>query len=122
MDSVKKSTLKTISWRIIAILTTFVICWLFTDNISSSFNISIVGAIISTIEYYIHERLWNKFDKQLFNVKIFERTITVEISMNTVRLLRNAFNDKYLHEGDTITINALDCNLKFTIKKQKNGK
>jgi len=122
MDSIEKSTLKTISWRIIAILTTFVICMLYTKDISSSFNISVVGAIISTIEYYIHERLWNKFDKQLFNINMFKRTVTIEMSMNTLQLLRKVFNDENLHEGDTITVNSFDCNLKYIIKKQKNGK
>ncbi|MFA5174606.1 MAG: DUF2061 domain-containing protein [Candidatus Pacearchaeota archaeon] len=117
MDSVEKSTLKTISWRIIAILTTFVICMIFTDDISSSFNISVIGAIISTIEYYIHERLWNKFDKHIFNKNIFERTVTIEISYDSFKLLRTAFNDELIKKGDTITLNAYDCNIIFIIKK-----
>jgi len=63
MDTIKKSVLKTISWRIIAMLTTLLICWLYTKQIEMSIGITIVGAIVSTIEYYIHERIWNKFKK-----------------------------------------------------------
>lgn len=58
MDSIKKSTLKTITWRIIAVLTTLLICWIFTKKIEISLGITITGAIVSTIEYYIHERIW----------------------------------------------------------------
>jgi len=63
MDTIKKSVLKTISWRIIAVLTTLLICWLFTKEIAISFGITVVGAIVSTLEYYIHERIWSKINK-----------------------------------------------------------
>ena len=60
MDSSRKSFFKTLSWRVIATATTFVISWLVTGSVA-------VGAGIATIEfwaklvlYYGHERLWAK--------------------------------------------------------------
>ena len=58
MDSKRKSFLKTISWRIIAVLTSLIIIYMFTHQMVISLKITIVAAIVSTIEYYIHERLW----------------------------------------------------------------
>jgi len=58
MDSKRKSFLKTISWRVISVLTSLTIIYLFTHKMVVSLQITIVAAIVSTIEYYIHERLW----------------------------------------------------------------
>ncbi len=58
-DSVKKSLMKTISWRIIATATTFVIGWIVTGSV-------LAGGAIASIEfwaklalYYAHERAWS---------------------------------------------------------------
>ena len=58
MDSKRKSFLKTISWRIIAVLTSLIIIYAFTHQMVVSLKITIIAAIVSTIEYYVHERLW----------------------------------------------------------------
>ena len=57
-DSVKKSVMKTMSWRVIATTTTFVISWVVTGSI-------VAGGVIASIEfwaklalYYGHERAW----------------------------------------------------------------
>jgi uncharacterized membrane protein len=57
-DSVKKSVMKTISWRVIATTTTFLISWVVTGSI-------VAGGAIASIEfwaklalYYGHERVW----------------------------------------------------------------
>ena len=57
-DSVKKSMMKTMSWRVVATTTTFLISWVVTGSI-------IAGGAIASIEfwaklalYYAHERAW----------------------------------------------------------------
>ena len=57
-DSVKKSMMKTMSWRILATPTTFVISWIVTGSL-------VAGGAIASIEfwaklalYYAHERAW----------------------------------------------------------------
>ena len=59
-DSVKKSMMKTMSWRILATTTTFVISWIVTGSL-------VAGGAIASIEfwaklalYYAHERAWAK--------------------------------------------------------------
>tara|TARA_B100000795_G_scaffold39749_1_gene26147 strand:+ start:177 stop:386 length:210 start_codon:yes stop_codon:yes gene_type:complete len=60
----KKRTLaKTMTWRITASLTTFLIAWILTGDI-------LIGASIGSIEavakiflyYYYHERIWNNIN------------------------------------------------------------
>ena len=60
IDSVKKSMMKTMSWRIVATTTTFVISWIVTGSL-------VAGGAIASIEfwaklalYYAHERAWAK--------------------------------------------------------------
>ena len=57
-DSVRKSVMKTMSWRIVATTTTFVISWIVTGSL-------LAGGAIASIEfwaklalYYAHERAW----------------------------------------------------------------
>ena len=59
-DSVRKSVMKTISWRVIATTTTFVISWVVTGSV-------LAGGVIASIEfwaklalYYVHERAWSR--------------------------------------------------------------
>jgi len=55
-----RSLIKGISWRIIAIIMTLAICFMFTGNLLSSIGITSVGAVSSFGAYYIHERIWTK--------------------------------------------------------------
>ena len=57
-DSVRKSVMKTMSWRIVATTTTFLISWIVTGSV-------LAGGAIASIEfwaklalYYAHERAW----------------------------------------------------------------
>ena len=59
-DSVRKSVMKTMSWRIVATATTFVISWIVTGSV-------LAGGAIASIEfwaklalYYAHERAWSR--------------------------------------------------------------
>jgi uncharacterized membrane protein len=52
---------KTITWRIIASFSTFLISWAITGKIGYGLAIGISGAIIKIVLYYLHERIWYKF-------------------------------------------------------------
>jgi hypothetical protein len=43
-DSVRKSVMKTMSWRVVATTTTFVISWIVTGSV-------LAGGVIATIEF-----------------------------------------------------------------------
>lgn len=59
-DFKKRSLLKTISWRIIASLTTVGIVYVFTGKIILSFSIGVVEAFVKMLLYYLHERVWQR--------------------------------------------------------------
>jgi len=59
-DTHVRSLVKAISWRIIGTLETFLISWIITGKIGMAGGIAGVQAIISTILYWYHERIWLK--------------------------------------------------------------
>lgn len=61
METKSRSLLKTISWRILATLTTFLISWLVTGSAALGFAIANIEFWAKIVLYYIHERTWNKF-------------------------------------------------------------
>ena len=59
-DSHARSVAKSISWRIIATLTTIVVVFLFTGNIKISLGVGAVELVAKLLFYYFHERAWDK--------------------------------------------------------------
>ncbi|MDX1766356.1 MAG: DUF2061 domain-containing protein [Candidatus Saccharimonadales bacterium] len=53
--------LKTISWRFIATGTTFLLAWLFTDDLKVATAIGSTEAAAKMFLYYAHERIWFKY-------------------------------------------------------------
>jgi len=54
---------KTITWRIIASLTTFILAYLFTQNITKSLWLMGTEMVLKLLLYYYHERVWFKYGK-----------------------------------------------------------
>ena len=57
-----RSVAKSITWRVLATLTTMIIVFIFTGNLAASFGVGVIQAIANTILYYFHERAWNKIE------------------------------------------------------------
>ena len=55
----KRSLLKSITWRIIASLDTFIIAWFITGKLSWAGSIASLEILTKTFLYYFHERGWN---------------------------------------------------------------
>ena len=55
----KRSLIKSITWRIVASLDTFVIAWLVTGKSSWAGIIAMFEVLTKTFLYYFHERGWN---------------------------------------------------------------
>ncbi len=55
-----RSVLKTISWRVVATLTTAGIVWLVTGRLTLALAIGGIEAVTKMVLYYGHERLWDK--------------------------------------------------------------
>ncbi len=59
MNSTKMRSLsKALTWRLVAIISTFIIIYVFTGDVAFATSITIISNIINFILYYVHERLW----------------------------------------------------------------
>ena len=59
VDTKKRTMAKTITWRITASLTTFLIAWILTGDILVGASIGGIEAVAKIFLYYFHERIWN---------------------------------------------------------------
>lgn len=59
MDSIIRSLVKTISWRLTGTFCTFLISFIILGDITTSSTIALIQLIFNTIMFYIHERIWN---------------------------------------------------------------
>lgn len=63
MDSTKKRSLaKSITWRLLAIIITFVVSYAMTQSFSLATSLAIVSNSINFVLYYFHERFWLKIN------------------------------------------------------------
>ena len=54
----KRHIAKTITWRVLGTITTFLIGWITTGNITAGLSIGGFDFFIKIILYYLHERAW----------------------------------------------------------------
>lgn len=63
MVSYKRHIAKTLSWRILGTLDTFILSWVLTGDAKVGAAIGGAEVITKTILYFFHERAWYKFSK-----------------------------------------------------------
>ena len=61
----KRHLAKSITWRFIGTVDTFVFSWIITGDLSEGLNLSGITTITKLIWYYIHERFW--FNSSIMN-------------------------------------------------------
>jgi len=69
MVSYKRHALKTITWRLVGTLDTFLLSWLITGSIKIGGAIAGVEVITKMFLYYLHERVWYNYSKYGINKK-----------------------------------------------------
>ena len=57
-DSRVRSLLKGVTWRVLATLTTVVIAWFITGDVSAALSIGFIEVFAKIAIYYLHERAW----------------------------------------------------------------
>jgi uncharacterized membrane protein len=62
MDSHKRSIIKSVTWRFIAVAITMLISYLWLREWGSSIILSLTANGIKALLYYLHERGWNRID------------------------------------------------------------
>lgn len=60
MEQKKRTLVKTLTWRVIALITTIIVVYLYSGDIHESLVIGIAANGLKMVLYYIHERIWNK--------------------------------------------------------------
>ena len=62
MISKRRSLAKSLTWRVIAVISTFGIGYAMTGSLSFAASLTIVSNVINFILYYVHERVWLGID------------------------------------------------------------
>jgi len=62
MDTQKRTILKSITWRITAVLVTVVVVYIFSGDLTLSLETGLVANLLKAFLYYFHERFWNRSD------------------------------------------------------------
>ena len=60
--SVRRHLFKTITWRVVGTLDTMILGWLISGNFKIGLTIGVFEVITKMILYFLHERLWYKYD------------------------------------------------------------
>lgn len=58
MRAVNRRLKKTLTWRVVASITTGAVTYLLTGNVVTSLSVSFANNVIKTALYWLHERLW----------------------------------------------------------------
>jgi uncharacterized membrane protein len=58
MVSKKRSLAKSLTWRVIAVVSTFIIGYAMTGSLSFAASLTVVSNVINFVLYYLHERVW----------------------------------------------------------------
>ena len=70
-ETISRSIIKTVSYRITIVILDFVCIYLFTGKLKIALGFTIVSNLYTTFFYYLHERIW---DKIKWGKKIFVKT------------------------------------------------
>lgn len=58
--NIKRSLIKTISWRAVGTITTVVISYVITGTMALAFSIGGIELVSKMVLYFFHERAWEK--------------------------------------------------------------
>ena len=62
MVSKKRSWAKSLTWRVVAIVSTFGIGYFLTGSLTFAASLTLISNVINFVLYYLHERVWLKID------------------------------------------------------------
>jgi len=60
MNSKQRSLAKTVTYRLISSGIGFLVVWALSDNVKASAMFSVAELIYKPLQYYIHERVWQR--------------------------------------------------------------
>ena len=69
----KRHLAKSITWRIVGTLDTFILSWIITGNVVVGLKIGLSEIATKMVLYYFHERLWFKVNSPIAIKDIYLR-------------------------------------------------
>jgi adenylylsulfate kinase len=68
-ETLRRSIVKTVSYRIVILILDFTAIYLFTGQIKIALGFMIVSNVYTTLGYFLHERIWDKikWGKTIYN-------------------------------------------------------
>lgn len=71
MESRRRSIAKALSWRVLAVMITTFVAYLFTEDHTFAMKIGLADSLIKLLVYYLHERAWIRapFGRDAANVE-----------------------------------------------------
>lgn len=68
-DSTKRILVKTISWRVAALISAFAIGYALVGDFAISTGIALAQMVVNTVLYYVHESVWGniKWGQQILS-------------------------------------------------------
>ena len=126
----KKFLAKTVTWKLIDGIVTFVLCYILTGELFISVNLALLEVIVESVVYYFHEHAWSKInwgEYQMNEEKIEEQktlqihwkdsekpelvsAINEVVSDKETKLkewLVNYVGQKHSPEGDKVTVEMI---------------
>ncbi len=58
-ENIKRSLLKTVSWRAVGTITTVTVSYIITGTMALAFSIGGIELVSKMVLYFFHERAWN---------------------------------------------------------------
>lgn len=58
----QRHLLKTVSWRLVGTLDTFLLAWIITGNAVTGAKIGLVEVVTKMVLYFLHEKMWYRLD------------------------------------------------------------
>ena len=60
MQSRRRSLVKALSWRLVALLITFGVALVIFDDVQVAVSVGVLDSLIKILVYYLHERAWER--------------------------------------------------------------
>ena len=60
MESFARSLVKSLSWRVVAVIITTTVAWVITGEKVFAVAIGVADTFIKLFAYFAHERIWNR--------------------------------------------------------------
>jgi uncharacterized membrane protein len=62
LDHPKRSFIKSVTWRVVALVTTMIAVYIYSKDLKQSLVVGISANLVKFFLYYLHERLWEKVE------------------------------------------------------------